>query len=84
MRKLIAFHLLPLVSGLIMKSHFSWPVTLPNCKISDNIMDVLTSNNKHISMTSLLTHTVAHSTRPSLKPKTNNQPFKKFLSLVFS
>ena len=35
-------------------------------------------------MTSLLTHTVAHTTRPSLWPKTNNQPLKKFLSLVVS
>ena len=33
------------------------------------------------SMTQLSTHTVAHSTRPSFRPKTNNQPTKKFLSL---
>ena len=38
----------------------------------------------HFSMTSLLTHTVAHSTRPSFRPKTNNQPIKKFLSLAVS
>ena len=31
-------------------------------------------------MTQLLTHTVAHSTMPSFRPKTNNQPTKKFLS----
>ena len=31
----------------------------------------------YISMTSLLTHTVAHSTRPSFRPKTINQPLKK-------
>ena len=37
-----------------------------------------------VSMTSLLTHTVAHSTRPFFRPKTNNQPLKKFLSLAFS
>ena len=37
-----------------------------------------------LSMTSLLTHDVAHSTRHSFRPKTNNQPFKKFLSLAFS
>ena len=37
-----------------------------------------------ISMTTLLTHTVAHSTKPSFRPKTNNQPLKKFLSLVLS
>ena len=30
------------------------------------------------SMTTLLTHTVAHSTTPSFMPKTNNQPPKKF------
>ena len=36
------------------------------------------------SMTSLLTHTVAHSTRPSYSPKVNNQPLKKFLSLSVS
>ena len=29
------------------------------------------------SMTSLLMHTVAHSTRHSFRPKTNNQPLKK-------
>ena len=37
-----------------------------------------------ISMTSLLTHNVAHSTRHSFRPKTNNQPIKKFLSLAVS
>ena len=36
------------------------------------------------SMTSLLTHTVAHSTRPSFRLKTNNQHLKKFLSLEVS
>ena len=36
------------------------------------------------SMTSLLTHNVVHSTRHSFWPKTNNQPFKTFLSLAFS
>jgi hypothetical protein len=35
---------------------------------------------KSISMTQLLTHTVAHSTRPSFRHKTNNQPTKKILS----
>ena len=39
---------------------------------------------KLISMTSLLTHNVAHSTMHSFRPKTNNQPIKKFLSLAFS
>ena len=36
------------------------------------------------SMTTLLTHTVAHSTKPSFRPKTNNQPLKKFLNLALS
>ena len=31
-----------------------------------------------ISMTPLLTHTVVHFTRPSFRPKTKNQPLKKF------
>ena len=35
-----------------------------------------------ISMTSLLMHTVAHSNRPSYRPKINHQPLKKFLSLA--
>ena len=30
------------------------------------------------------THTVAHSTKPSFRSKTNNQPLKKFLSLALS
>ena len=34
------------------------------------------------SMTSLLTHTVAYSTRSSFRPKTNKQPTKKCLSLT--
>ena len=38
----------------------------------------------YISMTSLLAHNVAHSTRHSFRPKTNNQPLKKFMSLSFS
>ena len=33
-------------------------------------------------MTSLLTHTVVHSTRPFYRPKATNQPLKKFLSLA--
>ena len=36
------------------------------------------------SMTSLLTPNVAHSTGPSFRPKTNNPPIKKFLSLAVS
>ena len=36
------------------------------------------------SMTSLLTHTVAHSTRPFYRPKVNNQPLEKLLCFAFS
>ena len=39
---------------------------------------------KVASMTTLLTHTVAHPTKPFFMPKTNNQPPKKFLSLELS
>ena len=38
----------------------------------------------YLSMTKLLTHSVADSTKPSYRPKTNNQPLKKFSSLVIS
>ena len=38
----------------------------------------------HTSMTSLLTYNVAHFTRHSFRPKTINQPLKKFLSLEFA
>ena len=38
----------------------------------------------HSSMTLLLMHNVAYSTRYSFRPKTNNQPLKKLLSLAFS
>ena len=36
------------------------------------------------SMNSLLKHNVAHSTSHSFRPKANNQPIKKLLSLAFS
>ena len=39
---------------------------------------------ENISITSLLTHTVALSTRPFLRFKSKNQPIKKFLSLEVS
>ena len=67
--------------------------TEPNFKkwVDDSTLRLLTDyfsqflkSNMNISMTSLLMHTVAHSTRPSFRPKTNNQPLKKFLGLVFS
>ena len=50
--------------------------------------DVVTGNKNsyytYISLTTLLTHTVAHSTKPSSMPITNNQPPKTFLSLALS
>ena len=44
--------------------------------------DFLSRTCTFISMTSLLTHTVAYSTRPSFRPKTTNQSIKKFVSLA--
>ena len=64
--------------------------TKPNFKkwVDDSTLRLLTEyysqfliSNMNISMTSLLMRTVAHSTRPSFRPKINNQPTKKFLSL---
>ena len=46
--------------------------------------DELIFKGKISSMTTLLMYTVAHSTKPSFMPKTNNQPPEKFLSLAFS
>ena len=37
-----------------------------------------------ISMTQLLSHTIAHFTGPLFMLKANNQPYKKILGLVFS
>ena len=45
---------------------------------------VMVWETKKVSMTSLLMHTVAHSTKPSFMPKTNNQPHKNVLSLALS
>ena len=42
------------------------------------------SMTKNAKQSTLLTHTLAHSTKPSFMPKTNNQTPKKFLSLVLS
>ena len=65
-------------NGLFFWHYTYWPLHYANLNLLFVVM--LT----HISMTSLLTHTVAHSTRPSFKLKTNNQPLKKFLSLAVS
>ena len=47
-------------------------------------LEVIEGSEVSTSMTTLLTHTVAHSTKPSFRPKTNNQPLKMFLNLVLS
>ena len=57
-------------------SHCKWCIWCQKC--SSMYASPLTS------MPSLLTHAVAHSSRPSFRPKTNNQPIKKFLSLAVS
>ena len=43
-----------------------------------HFFSALNASTTTISMTSLLTHTVAHSTRPFLRSKTNYQPLKKW------
>ena len=52
--------------------------------LQNMVLFVILMTNLFVSMTTLLTHTVAHSTKPSFMPKTNNQPPKKFLSLALS
>ena len=54
-----------------------------NCCIEVKIAREQNKDEKD-GMTSLLTHDVAHSTRHSYRPKTNNQPIKKYLSLAVS
>ena len=46
-------------------------------QINYSSLSLSASLNTLHSMTTLLTHTVAHSTKPSFRPKTNNQPPKK-------
>ena len=45
---------------------------------------IIEKSRGEVSMTTLLTHTVAHSTKCSFMPKTNNQPPKNVLSLALS
>jgi hypothetical protein len=59
-------------------AHFPWTKARREESLTYSVCCVL------LSMTSLLTHTVSESTRPSLWPKTNNQPLKKFFSLAVS
>ena len=53
-------------------------------KVNKSVSDQLWLERLKVSMTQLLTHSVAHSTKPSSRPKTNNQSIKKFLSLAVS
>ena len=55
----------------IMADYFDW---LFQCQMSSGVLIL-----PFISVTSLLAHTVAYSTKLSLRPKTNNQPIEKFL-----
>ena len=52
--------------------------------VNAHILNLMMKTNYEVSTTSLLMRDIAHSTRHSFRPKTNNQSFKKFLSLVFS
>ena len=45
---------------------------------------VVGETGKTVSMTQLLSHTIAHFTGPSFMLKANNQPYKKNLGLEFS
>ena len=70
-----------------LKSNFEYYVELCNWRIVPSsrsdyylIMDPFV----HGLQTTLLSDTVAHSTRPSLRPKINYQPLKKLLSLAVS
>ena len=66
---------------------FDFWATESSLKINGDFLEPTDENIKlpyKVSMTTLLTHTVAHSTKPSFMPKTNNQPLKKFLSLSLS
>ena len=53
-------------------------------KVNKSVRDQLWLERLKVSMTQLLTHSIAHSTKPSSRPKTSNQSIKKFLNLVFS
>ena len=67
---------------LCFKKKFLWSLYW-NSESFDPVV-YLRWKNLIVSMTSLLMHTVAHSTRPSFRPKPNNQTLKKFLILVIS
>ena len=64
-------------------TYYNFGLQPRTCKV---LLDHCTKLFEHVQwkvrMTSFLMHTVAHSTRHSSRPKTNNQPLKKFLSLA--
>ena len=77
--------------------HASWHFSIEDRYLMSNLQGFMKNNLPHMrghtsihtlwtvnSMTSLLTHAVTHSSRPSFRPKTNNKPIKKFLSLAVS
>ena len=66
------------------KISIAWPQQPLTEKVLNFNLIFMILPSKTISMTTLLTHTVAHSTKPSFRPKANNQPLKKFLSLALS
>ena len=67
--------------GLSLKERRSFAAFASTGNINTTILNVSIT---YFSMTTLLTHTVAHYTKPSFRPKTNNQLIKKFLSLSLS
>ena len=71
------------VTGNSTKTCFS--ITFAYCSGKDAIVYILSKFSVYIleiGMTSLLTHIAADSTRHSFRSKSNDQPLKKFLSLV--
>ena len=67
------FHITELLTQITEFSHKTISIWFDSNSIPLQFADV----NVCISMTTLLTHTVAHSTKSSFRPKTNNQPLKK-------
>ena len=56
------------------------PKKFKTIKEWDKNLENIKMKTKKASMTSLLTHTIAHSTRPSYRSKVNSQSLRKFLS----
>ena len=67
--------------------HSLQKLALLGCILNPEILKKICCQNGQslqVSMTSLLTHNVAHSTRHSFRPKPRNQSVKKFFSLAIS